>query len=182
MPRKDALARPTDLEAVVLAVVWRDGPCTAYAIRQHFLESPTPRWSGSAGAIYPLVRRLEARGLLRSTPEKVGARKQRDYELTTDGLAAVRNWLSEPAELDTATLHDPLRTKVLFLSALSPKEGRDFVSQALEGLGDQLAAIRAACRRESTEGNRDSYLAARNAFLLARARVAWLKEVQKELA
>ena len=170
--RKGALPRPTDMEAVVLAVVWRDGPCTPYAIRQHFRESPTPRWSGSAGAIYPLVRRLEARGLLQSTPEKVGARKQRNYELTADGLAVLRSWLSAPAELDTAVLHDPLRTKVLFLSALSPKESRDFVSEALEALRRQLTAIRAAYRKEAGEGSRDSYLAARNALLLARARVA----------
>ena len=124
MPREEATGRPTDLEAAVLAVVWRDGPCTAYAIRQHFRQSPTPRWSGSAGAIYPLVRRLEARGLLRSTPGKVGARNQRDCELTAEGLAALRRWLRVPSEVDTALLHDPLRTRVLFLSALSPRDFR----------------------------------------------------------
>jgi DNA-binding PadR family transcriptional regulator len=181
VPREDATARPTDLEAAVLAVVWRDGSCTAYAIRQHFRQSPTPRWSGSAGAIYPLVHRLEARRWLRSTPGKVGARNQRDRELTAEGRAALRGWLSDPSEADTALLHDPLRTKVLFLAALSPKEGREFVAKALEALHRQLATARADCRREAAGGSRDSRLAARNALLLTRARVAWLIEVQKEL-
>jgi DNA-binding PadR family transcriptional regulator len=182
VPRKEATPRPTDLEAAVLAVVWRDGPCTAYAIRQHFRQSPTPRWSGSAGAIYPLVRRLEARGLLRSTPGKVGARNQQDCELTAEGRDALRDWLSAPSEADTALLHDPLRTKVLFLAALSPKEGREFVAKALEALHRQVPAARAECRKEARGGNRHSRLAARNALRLTRARVAWLIEVQKELA
>ena len=55
--QKSSRTDTTELEAAVLGVVWQDGPCTPYAIRQHFLESPAPRWSGSAGAIYPLVRR-----------------------------------------------------------------------------------------------------------------------------
>lgn len=181
MPREDATARPTDLEAAVLAVVWRDGPCTAYAIRQHFRQSPTPRWSGSAGAIYPLVRRLEARRWLRSTPGKAGARSRRDCALTAGGRAALRGWLNAPSEADTALLHDPLRTKVLFLAALSPREGRDFIAKALGALHRQLAAARAECRREAAGGSRDSRLAARNALLLTRARVAWLIEVRKEL-
>ena len=54
----------TDLEQAALGVVWRDGPCTPYQVRKQFLDSPTPSWSGSAGTIYPLMRRLEDMGLV----------------------------------------------------------------------------------------------------------------------
>ncbi len=47
----------------------------------------------SSGTLYPLMRGLEARGLMRSTPRPVGKRTIRYYELTAEGrlrLAALR--------------------------------------------------------------------------------------------
>ena len=60
----------SELEGAVLGVIWQEGPCTAYTIRKQFVASPSPQWSGSAGAIYPLVRRLEKKRLLALTPEQ----------------------------------------------------------------------------------------------------------------
>src|SRR6185436_18926108 len=72
----------TDLEQTVLGIVWRDGPCTPYHVRSVLLRSPSSHWSGSAGAIYPLVKRLEARGLARSRAVRTGRRAGREVELT----------------------------------------------------------------------------------------------------
>src|SRR5262245_13459166 len=45
----------TELEGTALGVIWAGQPCTPYRVRRVFLDSPSPSWSGSAGAIYPLI-------------------------------------------------------------------------------------------------------------------------------
>src|SRR4051812_8987838 len=55
------------LDAVVAGVIWRDGPITAYRIREVFKQSLSPAWSSSAGTIYPTVGRLIRGGLVAAT-------------------------------------------------------------------------------------------------------------------
>lgn len=43
----------------------------------------------SAGTLYPLLHRLEKRGLLESTSERVGRRSRRLYEITPEGRTAL---------------------------------------------------------------------------------------------
>ncbi len=43
----------------------------------------------SAGTLYPLLHRLEERGLLKSTSERVGRRSRRLYEITPEGRTAL---------------------------------------------------------------------------------------------
>ena len=76
-----AMRELSELEYVVLGVVRQEAPCTPYVIRQVFAHSPSSYWSGSAGAIYPLVRRLERRGLLESTERRRGSRTSRECRL-----------------------------------------------------------------------------------------------------
>ncbi|MBN2562604.1 MAG: helix-turn-helix transcriptional regulator [Phycisphaerae bacterium] len=44
----------------------------------------------SAGTLYPLLHRLEKRGLLESTSERVGRRSRRLYEITPVGRTALK--------------------------------------------------------------------------------------------
>ena len=179
--RKDK-SSATELEAAVLGVVWRDGPCTPYAIRQHFRESLTPRWSGSAGAIYPLVRRLESRGLVRSKSSARGKREQRDYRITPRGVTAFRQWLkTPPGPTDATLIHDPLRTRVLFLAALPRAQARSIISDAVDSLRREELQVKEACRKSANDKCPFLHLAARNALLLTRVRIRWLIEVQEEL-
>ena len=165
-----------------MGVVRRDGPCTAYAIRQNFRESRSPRWSGSAGAIYPLVRRLGTRSLLRSTPNARGHRAQRDFCITRNGTAALKRWLrTSIAQCDATLIHDPIRTRMLFLSALSREEALTFVSDSLEALRQALRQVQLDCRENPVGNDPFAHFAARNALLVARARVKWLAEVRAQL-
>lgn len=180
--QRTAVSPATELEAAVLGVAWRDGPCTPYAIRQHFRESPAPRWSGSAGAIYPLVRRLESRGLVRSKQGARGQRRQRDYRITPRGMAAFRHWLrASPGPSDATLIHDPLRTRVLFLAALPENEARSVVSDAVDALRREALQAKEDCRKSANEKCLFSHFAARNALILTRARIRWLIEIQEEL-
>ena len=183
MARRKMSTKPaTELEAAVLGVVWRNGPCTPYAIRQHFSESRTPRWSGSAGAIYPLVRRLEVRGLVRSKHTARGKRTQRDYRITPIGVAAFRHWLkATPGVMDTTLVHDPLRTRVLFLAALPQNEVQPFLSDAIDALRREERLSKADCHKSANNKCLFSHFAAKNALLLTRVRIRWLIEIQTEL-
>lgn len=176
--KKDKTAT-TELEAAVLGVVGRDGPCTPYTIRQHFLESPSPRWSGSAGAIYPLVRRLETRKLVRSTAGARGRRSQRNYRITRRGRTALNRWLlSSIAQSNATLIDDPLRTRMLFLGALPRGQVLTFVSDALGVMRRALHQAQQDLKESPAPKDPFAHFAARNALLLTRARLKWLVEVR----
>src|SRR5262252_1915289 len=107
-----SVRRLTELEGAVLGVIARSSPCTPYRVRRVFLDSPSPYWSGSAGAIYPLLRRLEQRGLLTSRKRRTGRRAALAYTLTARGTQAFRAWLQPPwPTVVTGVPADPLRTR-----------------------------------------------------------------------
>src|SRR5262249_55003786 len=117
-----AIRSITELEGCVLGVLWAEGPCTAYVVRQQFRTSPSPHWSGSAGAIYPLLSRLEQRRLVQSNAAHTGRRASKLYHVTTQGCRALRRWIGpKVSEWVAGVPADPLRTRLRFLGALSPR-------------------------------------------------------------
>ena len=115
----------TELEGAVLGVVVRDGPCTPYAVKELFRASPSEFWSGSAGAIYPLMKRLEQRGLVASEGGSTGRRGHRTYRVTQGGRRAFVRWMTD-AERAAAIGFDPLRTRLVFLDHLSERSRAEF--------------------------------------------------------
>src|SRR4051812_11643127 len=86
----------TELEGAVLGTIKQKGPCTPYAVRREFRSSPTPYWSGRAGAIYPVVARLARRGLVRAVGPPGDGRGGVVYAVTAAGDRALRRWLGPP--------------------------------------------------------------------------------------
>ena len=112
--------RRSELECFVLGLVWQVGPASPYDIRRHMQESPSTQWSASAGAIYPLVRRLQRAGLLSSEAKRDGKRRRREYRITVKGLGVLRAWIGPPIGAEAVTVaHDPLRSRARFREALS---------------------------------------------------------------
>jgi DNA-binding PadR family transcriptional regulator len=172
----------TELEGCVLGLIWQLGPCTAYAIRKEFLSSASPYWSGSAGAIYPLIGRLEGRRLIGAADGSAGRRRGTRYSLTPGGRAALRRWLGPP--LDDATLGippDPLRTRMRFLGALPPARKLSLLSEAERRVRAHLARVEEQCERYRRAGEPHAYLMARGAVRMQRARLDWIREVVEEL-
>src|SRR6476661_1613616 len=100
----------TELEQCVLGVIWRDGPMTAYEIAALFAKSLSPYWSGSAGAIYPVVQRLRKRGLVRGTRKSWNGAQKTVLAATRKGVDVLRHWLTPPLPGDSAApTHDALR-------------------------------------------------------------------------
>jgi DNA-binding PadR family transcriptional regulator len=176
------MAKLSELEGAVLGLVHDMGPATPYAIRRVFLDSPAPQWSGSAGAIYPLFRRLERRGLVRSEASATGRRASRLYTLTPEGLRGLRGWLVPLPHEAVGVPMDPLRTRLRFLGALPAGQRAGFLTEARQRLREHLRVVREDCLRRRRGGDRYDYLMARGALLAVRARLAWLKEVSAALS
>jgi DNA-binding PadR family transcriptional regulator len=167
----------------VLGIVFKRAPCTAYAIMQEFATSSSSYFRGSAGAIYPLVKRLEDRGLLRGADGARGRRARRAYSLSREGRTALRRWLAPPLpESDAAFAVDPVRTRTYFLAALTKKQRLEFARDAEHRLRAQLATVSAECERYRRRGDPFSSLAVRGALHVMRARLRWIVEVRKALA
>jgi DNA-binding PadR family transcriptional regulator len=171
----------SELEGCVLGVVWANQPCTSYFIRRAFLDSPSPYWSGSAGAIYPLVERLERHGLIQSEERMTGRRRSRHYVLTDAGHKGLHGWLKPLPDLVVGVPPDPLRTRVEFLEALPKKQRVAFLADAKKRVQAHIREVEEHARKERTSGKLYAYLAARGTLKMLRARLDWLGEISHEL-
>jgi DNA-binding PadR family transcriptional regulator len=170
------------LEACVLGLVSNEGPCTPYRVHRILKSSPSPHWSGSAGAVYPVFKRLEDRGLVNSRAVRRGKRTGRMCRISAAGARALRQWLGPPLPSWITDLPiDPLRTRLRFLGALPLERRRRFVDGALRALRESQAVIAEDGRRLKTEDDPFAEAMARGAYLVTEARVAWLEEVAKML-
>jgi DNA-binding PadR family transcriptional regulator len=169
----------SELECFVLGLVWQLGPASAYGIRTHMQKSPSTQWSGSAGAIYPLLRRLARRGLVAGRPEQVGRRGRVRYQVTAAGRRVLKAWVGPPFSPDVITVsYDPLRSRARFLAALAPAQRRCWVKAAEEALSEVEARVRRW--HELHAGAGDAFLGtlSRHAELDVAARREWLSSVQ----
>jgi DNA-binding PadR family transcriptional regulator len=172
----------SEIEGCVLALLHEWGPATPYALRKEFLNSPTPQWSGSAGTIYPLIARLQRRGLVRAKLHPTGARPGRRISLSASGRRAFRSWLSIPVPDWVAGIPpDPLRTRVRFLEALSVRERRAFIVAARRAARRQLRVLEADVAVQRALGPFHC-LMSRGALLAMQARLDFLDESAKSLS
>jgi DNA-binding PadR family transcriptional regulator len=170
----------TELEGCILGLVWAKGLCTAYALRKEFLDSPSPHWSGSAGAIYPLVERLERWKLIRSTSHAAGRRHSKRYALTPAGLRRLCSWMGPPLSNEVVGVPaDPLRTRLGFLGALPPEQQSVFLAEAEKGMREQMRRIEEDCARRLPD-DRVNYFVARGALAAMQARLEWIQMVPGE--
>lgn len=167
----------SELECFVLGLVWQFGPASPYEIRRHMQESPSSQWSASAGAIYPLVQRLQRAGLLRSESKRDGKRKRREYAITPKGLGVLRAWIGPPLGEEVVTVaHDPLRSRARFIEALPPAQQRAWIEAARAALDEvERRVIAWAAAREAVP-SRSGRLMNRSGELDVQSRRRWLDD------
>lgn len=177
------MRRLSELEHVVLGIVWRDGPCTAYAIRREFANSPSSHWGGSAGSIYPLVERLVEAGMLRAQAGGTEKRPAQLYRVSRSGKATLRAWLTPPLPDEAVTAEfDPVRTRLFFLGALLPEQRHLLLNDAETRLHHWTDTARQHRRELERKGDVFGALAARGVERVARAKLAWVREVREAIA
>ena len=177
MPRSRPL---TELEGTVMGVLTTRQPCTPYQLRREFLDSPSPHWSGSAGAIYPLVVRLEKAGLVRSEPQATGSRRSRVYRLTSAGRRALVRWMGPPvADEVVGVPPDPLRARIALLTLFPSARQRHYLRRIEVRLREMISRSREA--DASLSGDRYSLQFSRGATAMQKARLAWIHALRRSL-
>lgn len=177
VPRVRPTRTPSELEAFILGLIWQLGPCSPYEIRTHMRSSPSSQWSASAGAIYPLMRRLERAGLVRSKALRTGKRERQEYTITEAGISNLRTWIGPPFSPEvTSVTHDPLRTRARFLALVPPATRKAWLASASAALED---VARRVAQWQAEHGQSDPFLSliTRNGELETQARRQWLAEM-----
>ena len=134
----------TELEGAIFGVLVRAPSATAYRIRRVFQDSRSAEWSGSAGAVYPAIRRLVAERLLKERAEDDG-RGTRTYALTPAGRAAYERWLCDIARAVGPGL-DPFRTRAPLWTGLPSATQRKLERELRAALEEQRQNLSAALR------------------------------------
>lgn len=104
---------------------------SGYDVKKIFDKSYIIRWSASPGSIYPALKRLEKRGLLKSKKIMDGKIPKEVYSITDEGKKKVKEWLNEPFKGNEITRFG-LELKLLFLHNLSSDERKNFLNRQIE--------------------------------------------------
>jgi DNA-binding PadR family transcriptional regulator len=170
----------TELEACSLGLLWRRQPCSAYVVKEEFLKSLTPEWSGSAGAIYPVIERLLARELIEAEVSPWGQRGKKLLRLTSPGRLALRQWVEQLGEVAGRTTADPVRTRMFFIDAVAKSARRPLLEESTEAARVRLESVR-RLSSETPEGNYIDLIAIAGLIAVLEARIEWLEGAMEEL-
>jgi PadR family transcriptional regulator PadR len=90
MPRFLGMDLRGHLDLLLLATLHRRGTAHGYGLISALREDSHGAFDLPEGTVYPALHRLERDGLISSGWQDGSARRRRVYELTPDGLAALR--------------------------------------------------------------------------------------------
>jgi len=170
----------TDFEHVLLGMICAT-PSSGYDLKGRFATTPLGVYQPSSGALYPALRRLERKGLIRSeaasAPAVRAARRRHVYEPTAPGRAAHAGWVCMPVE--AATVSRDLGLHLMRFVMMEPLLPRAEVLQFVCSLRDALAASVADLERfvaTSSFDNRHAGLALDHGVAIHRASLEWAEQ------
>lgn len=170
--------RLTDDEGTFLSLLVRVQPATAYQISKVYEESPVSNFGTSKGKIYPLIRRLKTRGLLKAKTVPGDARGTERLECTRKGQTAVRSWVKE-IRPDHLLLEDPLRTKLQSFDLLTQLEQQNWIVTARAQLQEKLQQLERYADEVTVAYKQQVH---DNAVSSLKTRLAWLDRVERTLS
>ncbi len=184
MASADAARRPlTDFEQVLLGVIAAE-PRSGYGLKKMFNASPAGVYQPSPGALYPALRRLEARGLLRAeTKVSSGRRALRLYHVTQAGRSAHLDWLRQPVA--AVTVAADLGLHLMRFALMERQLGRQAVLAFLTDLAGALDSFVSGMERYLDSGAQSSHrqaeLAIEHGIAVHRASLEWARSALAEL-
>lgn len=132
----------TSFEHIVLGLICT-APSSGYDLKRVFAATPLGLYQPSSGTLYPALRRLELRGLVRTQPSSSragkSARHRRVYEPTSLGQAVHAGWLRSP--IDPATVARDLGLHLMRFVMMEHSFSRDEVLGFLQDFADALAVF-----------------------------------------
>lgn len=130
----------THAEAMALMTAYRFGPLTTYRLRRLYAEAPIASYSNSTGTVYPVVRRLSARGLIESTPVEGSRRGAETLSCTPLGRRALKAWTLDLGK-EEAILSDTARSKLACFSLLTPAERVEWAERLQASLQEAKSVL-----------------------------------------
>lgn len=161
-------------------------PSSGYDLKRIFAVTPMGIYQPSSGALYPALRRLEQKGLVRAqAPSGAGqsARHRRVYEPTQAGRAAHESWLHAP--VDAATVSRDLGLHLMRFVMMEHLLPREEVLRFLQDLTDALAAFTVGLERYAAAadpGDRHPRLALDHGLAVHRASLQWAQQTLAALS
>ncbi|MFI1969882.1 PadR family transcriptional regulator [Streptomyces cinnamoneus] len=113
-------------------------PASGYDLMKRFETSLANVWTATQSQVYGELGKLATSGLLHVSAE--GPRGRKEYEITEEGLAELRRWLSE-AQPEKARRSESL-LRVFFLNLLTPLEAVAYLSMEAERAAGRHAALK----------------------------------------
>jgi DNA-binding PadR family transcriptional regulator len=160
------------------------GPLSGYDLRKIFTTTPMGHFSTSPGAIYPALRRLERRGLIKGEVKKRDTlRPRQTFEITVEGLRALKEILLKPVAVgDVKWNLDSLVLRFAFMGKiLGKRKSIRFLEELVTQTDAHIGAL-----EEHLETNRGgmpatAVYALEHGIATYHATVRWAHNVIKEL-
>jgi len=177
-------ARPlTSFEHILLGIITAE-PSSGYSLKKMFRTSPSSVYQPSPGALYPALRRLEARGLLRAEKISTGRRAQHMYHVTGAGRAVHLDWLRQPVVPDRVGAD--LGVHLMRFALMENQLPRPAVLAFLQALADALEGFVSGMERYVASGAQSgrplAELALEHGIAVHRASLEWARSALKTLA
>jgi DNA-binding PadR family transcriptional regulator len=118
----------------------RHGARSGYDIKRSVDLTARVFWNISPAQIYPELKKLEEEGLVRGREEPHGKRARRVFELTSEGEAALQEWLARD-ETAALEIRDEAMLKLLFADAVEPEVAIKLLRSMRERSEQALSAI-----------------------------------------
>ncbi len=134
-------------------------------------------FSDSPGAIYPALRRLEERKLVRSNIEQgSGLRRRKVLQLTPLGLSELTKWLTAPlSQADVASRLNEIMLRFAFLdTVLGPVATLKFLLSLQTELGAYIPQLKKYLKNHALKMPTSGRLALESGVLGYKAQLAWV--------
>jgi DNA-binding PadR family transcriptional regulator len=136
----DQAAELSDVEAALLGLL-SIRPMTGYEIRKSYARGLAPWWETPRSQIYPKLRELERRGLVRDEiVVQHGKPNKRIYAIESAGTTALTGWLSR--EIGRTEMKHRMLIRLFFGNLLPPGT----IRRLLDDYRKQMAAFEASLR------------------------------------
>jgi DNA-binding PadR family transcriptional regulator len=166
----------TPFEHILIGLVCLS-PASGYDLKRIFAATPMGIYQPSSGSLYPALRRLEAKGLLKADGTGEPARHRRVYQPTQAGRAAHAAWLRTPVDVSTVSrdlgLH--LMRFVMMEHASSREEVLSFLGDLKDALEAFTAGLEEYAAVTAKSGDRHPGLALDHGLAVYRASLRWTR-------
>lgn len=153
-------------------------PQSGYDLRKVFATTAMGSFSDSPGAIYPALKRLEQRALVRGTVEKSnGLRQRRLFRNTPKGVTALKGWLEQSiTEDDVVHRLDDLMLRFAFMDGVVGEEhSAKFLEQLADRLTNYVPSLRKYLESHASEMTLSGRLALECGIYAYEAQLKWAR-------